>query len=103
MIQVQINSKREFTRHLFLADTFDSFLLEEATIKNANTYIIDGHVNKEYYTNEELADHPEFDREFTPWSEMKALCFDLIKGKKLRYILNLSCILTNPNYKQSLP
>lgn len=82
MIQVQINSKREFTRHLFLADTFDSFLLEEAIIKTANTYIIDGHVNNDYYSEEELLDQPELNCEFTPWSKMKSLCFDLIKGKK---------------------
>lgn len=82
MIQLQINSKREFTKHLFLAETFDSFLLEEATIKTANTYIIDGHVNKKFYSNEELENQPDLNRDFSTWAEMKSLCFDLIKGKK---------------------
>lgn len=82
MIQLQINSKRDFTKHLFLEETFDSFLLEEATIKTANTYIIDGHINKEFYSSEELEDLPTINYDFSTWEEMKSLCFNLIKGKK---------------------
>lgn len=32
--------------HLLVADTFDPFLLEEATISTALTVTIDGHINK---------------------------------------------------------
>ena len=39
--------------HLLVADTFDPFLLEEATISTALTVTIDGHINKDFYPADE--------------------------------------------------
>jgi hypothetical protein len=70
--------------HLLVADTFDLFLLEEAVISTANNFTIDGHVNQDF------CDSPY---ELRPWSELKGLCFDLIKGKRtplfFRFVLHL--------------
>ncbi|MCR5500580.1 MAG: DUF5721 family protein [Acetatifactor sp.] len=80
MIALQITSMKQFMSSLLTGDAFDIFLLEEATIQTATTVTIDGHVNVEFY--------PISDRtpqvipyEYQPWSELKSLCFDLIKGK----------------------
>ena len=80
MIALQITSMKQFMSSLLAGDAFDIFLLEEATIQTATTVTIDGHVNVEFY--------PISDRtpqvipyEYQPWSELKGLCFDLIKGK----------------------
>ena len=43
MIALQITSTKNFMNHLLVADTFDPFLLEEATISTALTVTIDGH------------------------------------------------------------
>ena len=81
MIALQITSMKTFMNRLLASESFDHFLLEEAVITTANTFTIDGHINKAFFRDdnaEELSNLPEF----CPWSEMKGLCFDLIKGKR---------------------
>jgi len=91
MIALQITSMKQFMNHLLVADTFDSFLLEEAVISTANTYTIDGHINQAFYSVED--ESTESLPEFRPWNEIKSLCFDLIKGKRtplfFRFVLHL--------------
>lgn len=65
---------------LLTGEAFDCFLLEEATITTANTFTIDGHINKEFFPSDER-DDAYIPYEFQPWSELKGLCFNLIKGK----------------------
>lgn len=80
MIALEILSMKNFMNHLLSGDTFDVFLLEEATISTANTYTIDGHMNADFFPPEERrAENLPY--EFRPWGEMKGLCYDLIKGK----------------------
>lgn len=81
MLALQITSLKNFMNQLLAGDTFDSFLLEEATISTANTYTIDGHINVDFFPLEEC-DTDSLPYEFQPWSEMKGLCFNLIKGKR---------------------
>lgn len=92
MTALQISSMKQFMNHLLAAETFDSFLLEEAVISMANTFTIDGHVNREFYQNDENTDFQSLS-EFRPWSELKSLCFDLIKGRHtpllFRFVLHL--------------
>jgi len=77
---------------LLAGDTFDIFLLEEAIISTANTYTIDGHINKDFFPLEERGtDYIPY--EFQCWSESKGLCFNLIKGKNtplyFKFVLHL--------------
>ncbi len=90
MIALQIASMKNFMNKLLTTDTFDCFLLEEAVISTANTFTIDGHINLDFYD----AQAPEAaSYAFRPWSEIKGLCFDLIKGKRtplfFRFVLHL--------------
>lgn len=92
MLALQISSMKQFMNHLLVADTFESFLLEEAVIGTACTFHIDGHVNQEFFQGDE--DEQEKDSyEFRPWSKVKGLCFDLIKGRRtplfFRFVLHL--------------
>ena len=92
MIALQITSMKQFMNQLLVSDTFDLFLLEEAVISTASTFTIDGHVNHDFY-GEEDADSTEEHFDFRPWGELKGLCFDLIKGKRtplfFRFVLHL--------------
>lgn len=82
MIAIQITGTKNFMNQLLAGDIFDIFLLEEAIISTANTYTIDGHINKNFYPPEKQT--PEnIPYEFQPWSEIKGICFDLIKGKHI--------------------
>jgi len=92
MLALKITSMKNFMNQLLASDSFDIFLLEEATISTANTYTIDGHINVDFYPPEERGtDYLPY--EFQPWSEIKGLCFNLIKGKHtplfFKFVLHL--------------
>ena len=93
MTAFQITSMKHFMNRLLLSDSFNIFLLEEAIISTANTFTIDGHVNREFFQSGD-GEGTEVLLEFRPWAEMKGLCFDLIKGKRtplfFRFTLQLA-------------
>lgn len=92
MLALQITSLKPFMNQLLAGDAFDSFLLEEAVIRTANTFTIDGHINVDFYPPEERGSDC-IPYEFQAWSEIKGLCFNLIKGKNtplyFKFILHL--------------
>ena len=80
MIALQITELKSFMGKLLATNTFDDFLLQEATLQMGIGYVIDGHINEAFYQNEE-------DREterlpFITYSEVRGTLFDLIKGKR---------------------
>lgn len=92
MTALQITSMKQFMNHLLVTDTFEPFLLEEAAIGAGCTFHIDGHVNRDFYAgDEDTASDMPYD--LRPWSELKGLCFDLIKGRRtplfFRFVLHL--------------
>lgn len=92
MLALQITSMKTFMNRLLVQDAFDDFLLEEASIATACTYSIDGHINSDFFAAEERENGlPAW--EFQPWSEIKGLCFHLIKGKNtplyFKFVLHL--------------
>ena len=82
MIALQITELKAFMGKLLGTNTFDDFLLQEATLQMGIGYVIDGHINEAFYqTNdesEESSDRPPF----IPYSEVRSTLFDLIKGKR---------------------
>jgi len=90
MIALQITSMKLFMNQLLMTDAFDIFLLEEAVVNTANSFTIDGHINRDFFSGAEPVELPY---ELRPWSEIRGLCFDLIKGKRtplgFRFVLHL--------------
>ena len=76
MIALQIKNTKHFMSALLASEAFDSFLLEGAELFTANSYTIDGHVNKEFYGDEE-----EIPYDLSEWKNMRSVCYELIKGK----------------------
>lgn len=92
MVGLKIEDVKEFTSKLFVKESFDSFLVKEIQIITYNSFSIDGHIRKGYFTDEELE---EFGKEgFTAWKLLRPVCFGLIKGRRLpesfRIVLQLS-------------
>ena len=79
MISLQIKITKNMMNALLASECFDSFLLEEAIITTFNTFHIDGHIVKEFYTAEELS---ESSPDFSLWRDIRPLCFQIVKGKK---------------------
>lgn len=92
MLALKITSLKNFMNQLLSGDAFDPFLLEEAVIATAVTYTIDGHIHKEFYSEEERGSDV-LPYEYQPWSEAKGLCFNLIKGRRtplhFKFVLHL--------------
>ena len=80
MLAEQITDVRTFMEKLLIGNSFDTFLVDDITITTYNTFHIDGHIRKEFYTEDELAELP--DETFSEWAKLKPFCFSVIKGKK---------------------
>lgn len=89
----QIKDVKNFMSRLLGTDAFDSFLLAEASITTYNTFLIDGHMVREFFTGDVHDDSIMPPHEFSEWKNMRSLCFDLIKGKRtpvnFKFILHL--------------
>ncbi len=80
MIALQVKSNKALMSALLGGDAFDTFLLQEAKLRCAIYYEIDGRLNMDFYPEEERTAevHPY---EFQPWSEARETLFSLIRGK----------------------
>lgn len=107
----QIKDVKNFMGRLLGTDAFDSFLLAEASITTYNTFVIDGHIEKDFFTGDINDDSILPPYPFSEWKDMRSICFDLIKGKRtpvgFKLILHLKPeiiqqILTDGNASVSL-
>ena len=78
----RIKDVKNFMGKLLGSESFDSFLLAEGTITTYNTFVIDGHMVKEFFVGDVNDDNKLPPYEFSEWKAMRSLCFDLIKGKR---------------------
>ena len=101
MIALKITNVKQFMGKLLVSEAFDSFLLEEASISTYNTFLIDGHQNRDFYTSEEWDDKEIRPFDFTTWKQIRPICYSLIKGTKtpsaFKFILHLM-----PDYLASI-
>lgn len=93
MIAIKITNVKQFMGKLLASESFDSFLLEEASISTYNTFLIDGHQNRDFYSTEEWEDKQTRPYDFTMWKQIRPICFSLIKGTHtptaFKFILHL--------------
>lgn len=90
MVLFSADSPRDFMGKLLASDVFNSFLLQEANIITSVTHTINGRIHPDFYTEEESAAHTE---EFIPWSEIRPLVFESVKGKNTPLSLRLTLCL----------
>ncbi len=81
MTGFQIEEIGAFTRKLFLEKDFDGFLLKEASIVTFNRFTIDGRLHPGFYSAEEQETMELL--AYSSWSQVRPICFSLIKGKRL--------------------
>lgn len=81
MIALKITNIKQFMNKFLAGEDFDSFLLEEASIRTYNTFTIDGRQNRAFYSTEEWEDKELRPYDFSLWKTVRPICFDLIKGK----------------------
>lgn len=94
MIALQITEIKPFMNQLLLSHTFDQFRVQEAVITTYSTFYLDGHLQKEYYSKEEL-EHLHLEEEtLASWEQLRPFCLQLVKGKhtplNLKIVFQLS-------------
>ena len=97
MLSIRIIDLKKFTALLFTEDAFDKFCLHDASFRTALTTMIDGSRNADFYREgEEIPDSP-----YVSWSEIRPVCFALIRGSRLPVSFRL-VMLTGREVTQKL-
>ena len=76
MLAIKVDDLKSFTTELFSRELFDKYYVTDIEISTYNTFSINGLINKSYYEDGES-------KSYSYWKDLKPLCFDLIKGKRL--------------------
>lgn len=90
----QLTEKKEFMHLLLRSELFDNFLLSEASIHAAVNYEINGRLNNDFYSKEELTENHLDGLEYLPYGRLRPVCFELIRGRRtpsyFKFVLMLS-------------
>lgn len=102
MIAIHISDIGEFMNQLLKTPLFDHFLLQEASILCASLHQIDGRINKDYFSSAELLELHLQDLTFLPFSELRPICLQLMKGRKKPGFFKFVFLLSPENQKNTL-
>lgn len=103
MLALNIPELKNFMNQLLCSDTFDHFLLKEATIQKDAVWNFDGTVTPDFYSSEELEEQGLSGLAFLPYGRVRQHCFDLIKGNGHLLILSLFFCSHRTIYPARLP
>ena len=78
MISIELTDTKDFMNKLLRTEIFDNFLLQEAVITKAASYVIDGHLQKDFYSSTELEENGIAGYGILPFRMLRTNCFDLI-------------------------
>lgn len=102
MIALKIPEVKDFMNKLLCQEVFDHFLIQEAVINTNVSYHIDGTLQRDFYSEEELEENQLTGLTFLPYGMLRGQCFQLIKGKKTPSYFKFSLLLSPENLKRTL-
>ena len=82
MIALQIKHIKDFMNKLLLQDTFDRFLVSEATVTTFATFSIDGQLHAEFWDSETPEGKKAAGRRQITWQEIRPFCYSIIRGRR---------------------
>ncbi len=82
MQALKITDVKGCMNQLLIQETFDHLLLSEAAIQSMITYTVDGHLNRDFYSEEEWSLFLERGIMCVPFGRIRQICYDIFKGKK---------------------
>lgn len=92
MISLKVIDVKAFMNSLLVQNVFDDFYLWEAAFKTFGEFSINGKLNEEYYSNDEL--EVLNGRKYATWAEIKPFAFSYIKGNKLPVTIKIIMMLS---------
>lgn len=102
MLALNLPEIRDFMNKLLCSEIFDHFLIKEAVIKSAVTWSLDGRLDREFYSSEELDSNGFSGLAFLPFGALRPQCFDLIKGKRTPAYFKFVLLLSPANLARTL-
>ncbi len=102
MVALSIVDIKDFMNKLLRSEVFDHFLLQEASISGHISYVLDGHLNMNFYAKNELEELGLSGLTFTPFSLVRSHCYDLIKGKRTPSSFKFVFLLSPENLERTL-
>lgn len=81
LISLHVLDVKKCMANMLTGDEFDDFCLCEANIVTGISYVIDGRIVDDFYSEQERIDEG-LEQEFIPYKKVKNNCFDIIKGKR---------------------
>jgi len=79
LIALGVKDVKGFMNGMLAGNLFDPFLMIEGMLVVSVTYSFDGHINYDFYPEEERDNAKTY--EFQPWSEFRKTALELIKGR----------------------
>lgn len=102
MIALNLLEIKDFMNKLLCTETFDNFLLREAMICGSCTWEMDGSINPDFYSSDELAEHGLEGLSYMPFGQVRPQCFSLIKGKRTPSYFRFVFLLSPSNLTRTL-
>ena len=102
MIALNLLEIKDFMNKLLCTETFDHFLLKEALIQSSITWSVDGSINRDFFSGEELEALGVVDSAFLPFGMIRSHCFDLIKVKRTPSYFKFVFLLSPENLARTL-
>ena len=102
MISIELTDTKDFMNKLLRTEIFDNFLLQEAVITKAASYVIDGHLQKGFYSSTELEENGIAGYSILPFRMLRTNCFDLIKGRQTPSSFKFVFLLSPENMEHTL-
>lgn len=102
MQALELTDIKDFMNKFLRSEIFDHFLLQEGVVHSAASYVIDGRVNKGFYSENELEELSLKDCSFLPYALLRGNFFDLIKGKKTPSSFKFVLLLSPENLRRTL-
>ena len=77
----QIQDLKDFMKKLLLTETFDAFLLSEASVTTYAAFHLDGSIHPDYFSTDEAETLTTEQCVYVLWKRVRPLFFELMKGK----------------------
>lgn len=101
MISIKVKSTKEFMQKFLMTDAFRDFLFLEGNVITSVSHVLEGRLQKDFFTKEEWEDREICPYEFAQWEEIRPLIFQMIKGKHTPVMMKLT-LLQKPELTEKL-
>ncbi len=102
MTALSILDVKEFMNILLRTDTFDSFLLREGSVTTCMSFQLDGRAKASFFSPEDEAYALISPESYVPFSLVRPICFDIIKGKRTPSSFHFVFQLSSENQKRTV-